>query len=205
VRIIELGLTKYREAWALQKKLWQEVVEGAEEVFLILRHFPVITLGRSSHESNILVGEEILRKKGVEIFQIERGGDVTFHGPGQWMGYPILDLKRRKRDVHLYLRNLEEIIINTLKDYGLSGKRIPGMTGVWIGEKKIASIGVAISRWVTYHGFAFNIQPEKEYFNLINPCGLGKEITCLEEELHTKLEMQAVKEKIKENFQKIYS
>ena len=204
MRIIELGLTKYREGWALQKKLWKEVVEGKEEAFIILRHFPVITLGKSSHQENILVGEDVLKRKGVEVYQVERGGDVTFHGPGQWVGYPILDLRQRGRDIHLYLRNLEEVILDTLEDYGLEGRRISGMTGVWIGEKKIASIGVSISRWVTYHGFSFNIQPEKEYFNLINPCGLGKEITSLEEELGIKVDMDEVKERIKDNFTRIY-
>ena len=204
MRILDLGIIEYKKAWALQKKLWKEVFEGKEEVFIILRHPPVITLGRSSHKENVLVEVEILKKKGVEIFEVERGGDVTFHGLGQWVGYPIIDLRKRKRDVHLYLRNLEEVIIKALSHYSIEGKRIPKMTGVWVGRKKIASIGVAISHWITYHGFAFDIKDEKEYFSLINPCGLGKEMTSLERETGRNIDMDEVKEVIKEKFNEIF-
>ena len=205
MRIIEPGILGYRESLELQRSIHKEVREGrGEETLILLRHPPVITLGRSAKRKNILVSEEIIKKLGVEIYEVERGGDVTFHGPGQWVGYPIIDLRKRGKDIHLYLRNLEEVIIKVLSHFGLAGKRIPGLTGVWVGEKKIASIGIAVRGWVTYHGFSFCIKPEKEYFSLINPCGLGKEMTSLEEELGKKIDMEKVKEVIKEKFLNIF-
>ena len=206
MKVLETGLTDYKYAWDLQKKIVDKVGRGEEEETLILlRHFPVITLGRGARKENILVNPDILEKKGIKLYRIERGGDVTFHGPGQWVGYPILDLRKRGRDVHLYLRNLEEVIIRVLAFYGIQGKRIPGLTGVWVKERKIASIGVAIKKWITYHGFAFCVYPEKDFFQLINPCGLNREMTSLREETGENIEMEEVKEVIKEKFLEVFS
>jgi len=205
MKIEDLGLIDYKTAWNIQRELVEKRKRGEiPDTLIVLRHHPVITLGRRAKRENVLVSEEVLKKKGVELYFIERGGDVTFHGPGQWVGYPILDLKERGRDISLYLRNLEEVLIRVLKGYGIEGRRIRGMTGVWVEERKIASIGVAVSRWITYHGFAFNVKPEDEYFSLINPCGLGREVTCLEKELGRRVEMGEVKEEIVKEFLKVF-
>lgn len=178
---------------------------------LFVEHPPVYTLGKSGNKSNVLLDEVELGKKNIQFFNINRGGDITFHGPGQIVGYPILDLEKFYTDIGKYLRNLEEIIILTMAEYGLKGDRSSGETGVWIDpgvagkERKICAIGVRCSRWITMHGFAFNVNTDLSYFNHIIPCGiLNKQVTSLENELGIKQDMAEVKGKIKKNFEKIF-
>lgn len=185
LRVLELGLKPYREVWDLQKKLQAELIAGTgEQTLIICEHSPVITLGTSAEASNVLAREDELKTHGIEVIKIERGGDVTYHGPGQLVAYPILNLNYYRRDVDWYLRQLEQIIIDTLADCGVTGMRIPGKTGVWTSDtKKIASIGVRLSRWCTMHGLSLNVQDCSVGFNLINPCGFRDiEMTSLEQE-----------------------
>jgi lipoate-protein ligase B len=188
LEIRRLGLRPYREVWDLQKKLQAELIAGAGRDTLILcRHPAVITLGRSAKSENVLASAEELSRGGVERFEIERGGDVTFHGPGQLVAYPIVNLNFKKRDVGWYMRSLEEMLIRLLARYAVKGQRIDGKTGVWVescdgAAKKIASIGVRISRWCTMHGAALNVEPDVPGFSLINPCGFNSsEMTSMAE------------------------
>lgn len=201
-KILRFEIIDYGKAYKLQKSLLQEKIEGSNIDYLILlQHNPVITIGRNANTSNILVSESLLKSYGVELYEIERGGDVTYHGPGQITGYPILDLRHFKKDVHWYIRNLEEVIIRVLEEYGITGKRVEKYTGVWVGDEKIAAIGVAIKRWVTFHGFAFNVYPDLSYFKLINPCGItDKGVTSLEKILGYKVNLEEVEQAIIRNF-----
>jgi len=179
------GLTDYTEAWELQRQLATQRAAGdlADDVLLLLEHPRVITLGRSSSESNVLVSPDLLRKRGVEVHEVERGGDVTYHGPGQLVGYPIIDLALHKQDLHWYLRQLEEVLIRGLTAFGIVGRRVEGYTGVWVEDRKIASIGVHVTRWVTYHGFALNANTDLADFDLIVPCGIDAvQMTSIEKE-----------------------
>ncbi len=178
----ELGRIGYGEALALQARLVRERKEGAiPDQFLLLEHPHTITLGRNGRMSNVLAGEHVLDRAGIEFHPTDRGGDVTYHGPGQVVGYPILDLREWKRDVGAYVRAVEEAIIGALGDHGIAGGRIPGLTGVWVEGKKVAAIGVHISRWVTSHGFALNVTTDLSYFQYIVPCGLTRPVTSMAE------------------------
>jgi lipoyl(octanoyl) transferase len=175
--IIDLGLIAYAEAWELQKRLVAARKAGAiEDVLLFCEHPHVITLGRSGNRANLLASENVLRQKGVEYFETTRGGDITYHGPGQIVGYPIFDLGAIRRDVVWYVRSLEEVMIRASAELGISANRVAGKTGIWVGEtnleEKLAAIGVHISRWVTSHGFAYNVATDLRYFDLIVPCGI---------------------------------
>lgn len=169
-----LGVMPYSQALELQRRLAKHRIDGsvAQDVLLLLEHPPVVTLGRSSKEQHLLASPELLKARGVELFEVERGGDVTFHGEGQLVGYPIIDLKRHKRDLHWYLRQVEEALIVALRSFGISAERNPGYTGVWTAGRKIASIGVHARDWVTWHGFALNVSTDLRYFDLIVPCGI---------------------------------
>jgi lipoyl(octanoyl) transferase len=169
-----MGRVPYAEALELQRSIARDRISGAisQDVLLLMEHPPVVTLGRSSKEKNLTASPEFLQSRGVELFEVERGGDVTFHGPGQLVGYPIIDLKRHRQDLHWYLRSIEAALINVLADYGIPGERNTSYTGVWTRGKKIASIGVHARDWVTWHGFALNVTTELSYFNLIVPCGI---------------------------------
>jgi lipoate-protein ligase B len=169
-----LGRVPYAEAWERQETLRKRCIEGCcPDTVLLLEHPDVITFGRGADERNALLDEARLRDAGYEVFRVNRGGDVTYHGPGQLVGYPILDLERRGRDVHLYLRQLEGVLIDTLADFGIAGRRRPGYTGVWLDERrKIASIGVGVRRWATLHGFALNVACDLSRFEVIRACGL---------------------------------
>jgi lipoate-protein ligase B len=169
-----LGVVPYGDALELQRRVARERIEGVipQDVLLLMEHPPVITMGRSSKEANLLASAELLSSRGVELFEVERGGDVTFHGPGQLVGYPIIDLKRHKRDLHWYLRQVEEALIVALGELGIPAERNEGYTGVWTRGKKIASIGVHARDWVTWHGFALNVDTDLSYFDLIVPCGI---------------------------------
>ena len=179
----KIGRIGYGEGLRLQEALVAERQKGViEDVLLLLEHEPVFTLGRNARRENVLVSDEELRARGFEVFDVGRGGDVTYHGPGQAVGYPILDLSPDRRDVHRYVRDLEEVMIRTCGDYGVAAGRVPGLTGTWVGEQKIGAIGVRIARWVTSHGFALNVAADLAPFGLIVPCGIrDRGVTSLEQ------------------------
>jgi lipoyl(octanoyl) transferase len=178
---------------------------------LFLEHNPVYTLGKSGKYEHLLINEKDCAARGIEYFHINRGGDITFHGPGQLVGYPILDLEKFKPDLGWFLRSLEEVIILTLAEYGIKGDRSPGETGVWLDpqipgkERKICAMGIKCSRWITMHGFAININTDLNYFNFILPCGIqNKQVTSLAKELGREISMDEVKYKVKKNFEIIF-
>jgi lipoyl(octanoyl) transferase len=182
-----------------------------EHYLLFVEHPPVYTLGKSGNIENVLMSEEQLEQNGIQFFKTNRGGDITFHGEQQIVGYPILDLEKFYTDIGKYLRNLEEVIIQTLADYGLKGARSAGETGVWLDpdipgrERKICAMGVRTSRWITMHGFAFNVNTDLSYFNNIIPCGIqNKQVTSLEKELGRKIDFEEAKEIVKRNFEKVF-
>jgi len=178
----DLGRIRYSDAFALQRELVSERKSGAiPDQLLIVEHPHVTPLGRNATGEYLLTGREQLERAGIELLETDRGGDVTYHGPGQIVGYPILDLKQWRRDVGHYVRALEQVLIHTLSTFGLTGVREPGMTGVWVDGAKVAAIGVHLSRWVTSHGFALNLDTDLSYFRHIVPCGLSRPVTSLRE------------------------
>ena len=192
--VVRLGRRAYGEALELQRAVARARITGevADDVLLLVEHPPVVTLGRSSKDAHLVASPQLLAARGVELFEVERGGDVTFHGPGQLVGYPIVDLKRHRKDLHWYLRQVEEALIRALGAFGIAGGRSPGYTGVWVGGegedhaggRKIASIGVHARDWVTWHGFALNVETDLSYFELIVPCGIaGVTMTSVRREL----------------------
>lgn len=184
--VVNLGTVPYEEALELQRELARERISGAipQDMLLLLEHPPVVTLGRSAKSKNLVASADFLASRGVELFEVERGGDVTFHGPGQLVGYPIIDLKRHRMDLHWYLRQIEQALIDTLAEYSISAERNTGFTGVWTNRRKIASIGVHVRDWVTWHGFALNVTTDLSYFDLIIPCGIeGVTMTSIEREV----------------------
>ncbi len=194
LQTIFLGRSSYAPTWELQKKIWALRVEHRlPDVLLLVEHDHVYTFGKRASEAHLLVHKQQLAQENIDIFNIDRGGDVTYHGPGQLVGYPIIDLQNYRQDVHWYLRTLEEVLINTINCYGIRGQRVEGLTGVWVKDKKIAAIGVKISRWVTIHGFALNVNTDlSKFFNII-PCGIrNKGVTSLEHLLNKKLSLQEV-------------
>lgn len=197
-KIFDLGLVDFEKAYQTQKEIFENVRSGIFASALILcRHYPVITLGRSADRRNILACESVLLDKGIKIYEIDRGGDVTYHGPGQLILYPILNLNFYKKDLHLALRNLESIVIRTLVEFGVTANRLTGSTGVWLGNKKIASIGIAVKNWITYHGAAINIKNnDLDNFSLIRPCGMDIMMTSLESFLGKEVKFSDVKKNI---------
>ncbi len=188
LRVVDLGVMGYAEALDAQRNVARDRIAGVmpDDVLLLVEHPPVVTLGRAAKGQHLTASPELLRTRGVELFEVERGGDVTFHGPGQLVGYPILDLKRppHRQDLHWYLRQLEQSLIAGLADLGISAERREGLTGVWTRGRKIASIGVHARDWVTWHGFALNVSTDLSYFDLMVPCGIsGVEMTSVEREL----------------------
>ena len=219
----DLGHKDYKETWDYQESLFEEIVElkrknRAENTdlptpnyFLFVEHPHVYTLGKSGHIENLLIDEAALAKKGATFYKINRGGDITYHGPGQIVGYPIIDLENFFTDIHKYLRLLEEVIIRTLADYGIKGERSEGETGVWLDvgtpfARKICAMGVRASRWVTMHGFALNVNTDLGYFDNIIPCGIrGKAVTSLNVELSKeKVDTEEVKTLILKHFEEIF-
>ena len=219
----DLGHKDYKETWDYQESLFEEIVElkrknRAENTevptpnyFLFVEHPHVYTLGKSGHIENLLIDEAALAKKGASFYKINRGGDITYHGPGQIVGYPIIDLENFFTDIHKYLRSLEEVIIRTLADYGIKGERSEGETGVWLDvgtpfARKICAMGVRASRWVTMHGFALNVNTDLGYFDNIIPCGIrGKAVTSLNIELSKeKVDTEEVKKYILKHFEEIF-
>jgi lipoyl(octanoyl) transferase len=201
-----LGLIDYQEAWDLQRTIFNHVVDGeTRDTLILLEHPHTYTLGKVADKKNLVSGKDYLEKNKISVFEIDRGGDITYHGPGQIVGYPIIRLEDWEKDTHKYLRALEEVIIMTCKNYGIDAGRNPKYTGVWIGNKKIAAIGVKISRWVTMHGFAFNVNTDLSLFNGIIPCGISdKEVTSLEKELNKEINISEVKIVLLENFRKVF-
>jgi lipoyl(octanoyl) transferase len=184
--VADLGRRPYDEVLALQRRLCGARQRGelGEDLLLLVEHDPVVTLGRSTKETSLPLPVDALRRRGVEVFEVERGGDVTFHGPGQLVGYPILDLTHHRRDLHWYLRTVEAALIDALGSLGIGAERNQGLTGVWTGGRKIASIGIHVKQWVTFHGFALNVATDLSYFDLIVPCGIpGVVMTSVVREL----------------------
>ena len=222
VYVTDLGTKDYKETWDFQEEVFNSIIDIKNKnrekenkdinsnYLLFVEHPNVYTLGKSGKYSHLLISEEELAQKNATFYKIDRGGDITYHGPGQIVGYPILDLDNFFTDIHKYLRFLEEVIIKTLADYGIKGERSPGETGVWIDvgtpfARKICAMGVRASRWVTMHGFAFNINADLSYFNYIIPCGIvDKSVTSLNQELGKNIPLQEVKEKIKFHFSNIF-
>ncbi len=234
----DLGQMDYQRAWDYQEGLLQENVRIKSEAryraekpvlaagagktgvdgepdtkhyLLLVEHPPVYTLGKSGHMSNVLIGDERMQERGVQFFRTNRGGDITFHGPGQLVGYPILDLEKFYTDIGRYLRNLEEVTILVLADYGIRGERSSGKTGVWIEpgaigrERKICAIGVRCSRWITMHGFALNVNTDLSYFGDIVPCGIqDKQVTSLERELGRRVDLGEVKKAWLRRFEEVF-
>jgi lipoyl(octanoyl) transferase len=222
INLIELGFKDYKEVWDFQSELLQEIVtiktenrknqlqKNTQNHFLFVEHPHVYTLGKSGDLSNLLLNEQQLAAKGATFYKINRGGDITYHGPGQIVGYPILDLENFFTDIHKYLRLLEETIILTIAEYGLKGERSSGETGVWLDvgtpfARKICAMGIRSSRWVTMHGFALNVNVDLGYFDNIIPCGIrGKAVTSMEVELGRKVDMEAVKKKVLKHFMALF-
>jgi lipoyl(octanoyl) transferase len=207
----DIGIIPYREAWDYQEKLFDGLMKrklAGEKLFpghlLFCEHPPVFTLGKSGSKENLLINEHMLEKQGIEFYQINRGGDITFHGPGQIVGYPILDLEQLQLGIKTYIDKLEESVIMVLKDYGIKAGRLSGATGVWLDpsdpskSRKICAIGVKVGRYITMHGFAFNVNTDLSYYQYINPCGfVDKGVTSMEKELGEKQDMEAVKSLLK--------
>ncbi len=200
--MIDLGLIGYAEAWALQKRIVAARKASAiEDVLLVCEHPHVITQGRNGKREHLLASEHVLRQKGVEYYETSRGGDITYHGPGQIVGYPILNLGAIRRDVVWYVRMLEEAMIRATSEFGITAERVAGKTGIWVKsgdtEEKLAAIGVHISRWVTSHGFAYNVSTDLRYFDLIVPCGIAdRKATSLEKLLARSVEQEEVAPRI---------
>lgn len=221
----DMGLRDFKECWDCQEVLFQEIIsikmanrgiseqeqQATSNYLLLCEHPHVFTLGKSGIEANLLLNQEALTKNKASYYKINRGGDITYHGPGQIVGYPILDLEVFFTDIHKYLRFLEEVIIRTLKDYGIKGERLNGFTGVWLDvekpgmTRKICAMGVRSSRWVTMHGFALNVNTDLAFFQKIVPCGItDKAVTSLKKELGEKVDIDKVKEKVKNYFAEVF-
>jgi lipoyl(octanoyl) transferase len=215
----DCGSIGYQQAWDYQERLLRESVDAkmasparpTVNHLLFCTHPPVYTLGKSGHMEHVLLSDEQLEEKGIGFYKTNRGGDITFHGPGQLVAYPILDLEYFGTDIGRYLRNLEEVIIRTLADYGIKGERSPGETGVWLDteikgrERKICAMGVRCSRWITMHGLALNVNTDLNYFGFIVPCGIAhKQVTSIERELGRPVDETAVKERVKHHFEAVF-
>ena len=225
VHFSDLGIIDYKKAWDLQEKYLKGIIdikmsnrdlsdseqEKTPHYLLFCEHPPVVTLGRSGSIDNLLFNESFLAQRGVQFYKNNRGGDITFHGPEQIVGYPILDLDHFFTDIHKYMRLLEEMIIRTIAEFGIKGERLEGATGVWVDvglkgrERKICAMGVKCSRWVTMHGFALNVNTDLSYFDLINPCGfVDKGVTSMEKELNRKVKLDEVKIKLQKHFSELF-
>jgi lipoate-protein ligase B len=204
--LTDIGTTEYAFAWELQKNLHSERIAGAiPDTILFTEHYSTYTIGKSGGDDHLLATEDELIRENVSVFKTDRGGDITYHGPGQIVCYPIIDLKDYYQDVHRYLRELEEVVIRTLAHYGIEGHREPEYTGVWVGSEKICAIGVKVSRWVTMHGFAFNVNTDLSYFGRIIPCGIfHKGVTSLAELLGRPVDLAEVKKIVAEKFADVF-
>jgi len=208
LEVRRMGLVGYQEALELQRELVEERrANRIPDLLLLLQHPPVITLGVRSEtaRANVVATSERLAELGIEVHETGRGGDVTYHGPGQIVGYPILDLRPDRCDVHKYVRDLEEVMIRTCADYGIAAGRIAGLTGTWVGAEKIGAIGIRISRWITSHGFAFNVRTDLDHFKLIVPCGISdRGVTSLERLTGRTIELDAVEDALVRRFSEVF-
>ena len=200
------GRVGYRQAWALQRQLLAARRQRRiPDTLVLLSHPPVITMGRGGRPEHLVGSLRELSARGVEFVETDRGGDVTFHGPGQVVGYAIVDLTRRKRDLHRYLRDLEEVIVRAVAEFGIDAGRVPGLTGVWVGDAKLAAIGVRVSRWITHHGFALNVDTDLSTFDLIVPCGItDKRVTSMEKLLRRDIDRDAVEDALARSFSRVF-
>ena len=222
VKFIKLGHIDYKEAWDQQEKIFNSIIETkinnrktgenniTDNYILSCSHPHVYTLGRSGNETNLLIDKEFVKKENLGFYKINRGGDITYHGPGQIVIYPIIDLENFFTDIHKYLRNLEEAVILTLKDLSIDSGRVEGLTGVWVNHlskspKKICAMGVKTSRWVTMHGLALNVNTELKYFENIIPCGIqGKDVTSIQKEIGKKFDVEVLEKKLLRNLSKVF-
>jgi lipoyl(octanoyl) transferase len=208
IEIRRLGSIPYGDALALQRALVEDRrADRVGDLLLLLEHPHVLTLGvrGDGGRRHILATDEALAARGIDVFETGRGGDITYHGRGQLVGYPIVDLKPDRQDVHRYVRDLEEVLIRTAADYGIEAARVPGLTGVWVGREKLAAIGVRIARWVTSHGFALNVSTDLEQFNLIVPCGIAdRGVTSLERLLGRRIEMAEIEARVASRFGEVF-
>jgi lipoate-protein ligase B len=207
LNVFNLGLIPFEEGLSFQKELHLRAKENSlYQGLVICRHLPVITMGRSADKKNILASAEELNNSGIKVIAVERGGDVTYHGPGQIIIYPILNLNNFKKDIRWFLRGLEEVVISYLLDYGLKGERLPGFTGVWVNHRKIASIGIAIKNWTTFHGVSLNVlNSDLANYKLIRPCGMDISMTSLEDELGRGIDYRDAEERLVGEFSKVFN
>lgn len=205
-RLVKTGRIEYKKAWDLQTRLHQARLEGRVEDLLILTEHPhTYTIGKAGGENHLLTDETALHAQGISVFRIDRGGDITYHGPGQLVGYPILDLHKYYLDLHRFLRDIEEVLIQTLSEYGIAAGRVKGLTGVWVDGAKIAAIGVKVSRWITMHGFALNAHTDLSYFGHIVPCGIvDKPVTSMKKLLGSPIDMMELQNRIASKFVQIF-
>ena len=206
ILVSHLGRTRFADTWDLQHKLLALRQRGQiEDVLVYTEHDHVYTIGKGGDDNHLLASDDELTKDGTEVFHIDRGGDITYHGPGQVVGYPIIDLNEHSPDIHAYLRQLERILIETLGTFGIQGTREVGMTGVWTGGEKIAAIGVKVSRWVTMHGFALNVNTDLQKFARIIPCGIfHKGVTSMKQVLGREIPLEEVEGKLTESFESVF-
>ncbi len=204
--VIDLHRRPYRPVWDFQRRLQQlRIEQEIPDTLIFVEHDPVYTIGKNGSDLHVIASGEFLKEKGIEVVHVDRGGDVTYHGPGQLVGYPIFDLHQHRQSVSYFMRQLEQVFIETLAEWGLQGSRMEGYTGVWIGDEKIAALGVRISRWVTMHGFAFNVNTDLSHFAGIIPCGIfHKGVTSLEKELRRPADLEAVKKTVLQSFQEVF-
>ncbi len=195
--IVDLGLVDYQKAYEVQKEYVRlRKLDGIDDILMLCEHNAIFTIGRTGRIENLLADETALKERGIKVLRVDRGGDITFHGPGQLVIYPITDLRARGGDLHRYLRYLEAIIIDVLNDYSVYGERVSGHTGVWVGGRKIASIGIAASNWITFHGVSLNVNVDLKFFSMIRPCGLmGVEMTSLSQVLGRYIDMAEIKDR----------
>jgi lipoyl(octanoyl) transferase len=204
--VYQLGLIDYSKAYELQKRLQHDRLDGGiSNTLLLLEHPPTVTIGKSGSMSNVLVSKEQLTAEGIALFFIDRGGDVTYHGPGQLVGYPIIDLSHRGRDIHRYVRDIEEVLICTLKDFSITATRDENHAGVWVANAEIAAIGLSVRQWVSMHGFALNVNSILAHFSYINPCGFSdRRATSIAELLGHEVSMDGVIKKILSHFSQVF-
>lgn len=202
----DLGVIDYKDAWDLQKKLFNSRYQKEiDDTLLLLEHPHTYTLGKTADRKNLIAEDKFLDQNKISVYDIDRGGDITYHGPGQIVGYPIIDLTGWQEDTHKYLRALEEIIINTCAEYNITAGRNKEYTGVWVGDKKIAAIGIKVTRWITMHGFAFNVNTDLSLFDGIIPCGIkGKKVTSIQNELSRTIDVNEVKSIILKKFTEVF-
>jgi lipoate-protein ligase B len=206
--VIDIDRIGYNEAFDLQKKLVEaRSRDEIKDAFILLQHNPVFTANREATFKNILAPDDVLAEQGIEVCKTDRGGDVTYHGPGQITGYIILDLKRHGKDLHAYIRNVEQLLIDTLAEYGIDSGRDPRHPGVWVGREKIAAIGIAVKKgWITMHGFALNVHPNMQHYKMIIACGIvDKGVTCMQAVLGREVDIEDVKQRLVGQYAKIFS